>query len=600
MAAKPAQLRAGSAKVMPAATLQVKPWRSPRAGGANVDTGEKDTSRHTEPDALPSSHLDNARPAVPARAMERERADKILKAAKPTNEIRQDVFQTSIAHDVREAASPCSMQEGTDEVPLTKSKAPAERTQETSLPLFAREQPLAPQKAEPRTELRIRPRQRRGLLMMSAKHAHPRDAHARPPSRPASTRPSPKASPRLGPLELGSPFEAPEAQDAIWSGSEASASCHAAPDLADSSSQNDVALIDAIRRRRVASIDAESSSDDEVLDQRQRANSRRVPESDDDGSEGQEEHPSRARGGERRRTRCTSGDEPDSSPEPPARKSTRRSCRRIKNTEQKAENPAPSRPRITKMARKSVRSREIIGYIPPVEDDMVPALFAASARRNALWANPVLSVGSTCASAPPAVIAERGGEAKARPRGNVAPLPLALEPDREEADPETKPDANVEAAAMPAIAPLKKPVGTMTPEEAPPKEPTKASMPAAEPPKELAGVTMAEPASPGREAAQGQGPNRNPDADNGPRPRMSNPATRGKKATRKEDAAGHPLQNLVPMEPAPARAAPAPTVEPKRPESVLPGFSRANGGAWSKHAEDLLGMTRPTERTRGR
>ncbi|KAF4508860.1 hypothetical protein G6O67_005191 [Ophiocordyceps sinensis] len=241
----------------------------------------------------------------------------------------------------------------------------------------------------------------------------------------------------------------------------------------------------------------------------------------------------------------------------------------------------PWRPRITKMARKSVRSREIIGYIPPVEDDMVPALFAASARRNALWANPVLSVGSTCASAPPAVIAERGGEAKARPRGN--------------------PDANVEAAAMPAIAPLKKPVGTMTPEEAPPKEPTKASMPAAEPPKELAGVTMAEPASPGREAAQGQGPNRNPDADNGPRPRMSNPATRGKKATRKEDAAGHPLQNLVPMEPAaPARAAPAPTVEPKRPESVLPGFSRANGGAWSKHAEDLLGMTRPTERTRGR
>jgi hypothetical protein len=33
--------------------------------------------------------------------------------------------------------------------------------------------------------------------------------------------------------------------------------------------------------------------------------------------------------------------------------------------------------------------------------------------------------------------------------------------------------------------------------------------------------------------------------------------------------------------------------EPKQVEQALPGFASANGGAWSRHAEDLLGMTRP-------
>lgn len=94
------------------------------------------------------------------------------------------------------------------------------------------------------------------------------------------------------------------------------------------------------------------------------------------------------------------------------------------------------------------------------------------------------------------------------------------------------------------------------------------------------------------------------------RPMIANPATRGKKAARKEDAAGQAPQCLVPFEPvrpvrvqpkpasfksailrnAPPRvAAPAPVVA----SVTTTTFTTGSGGAWSKHAEDLLGMKRP-------
>ncbi|CAH0014867.1 unnamed protein product [Clonostachys rhizophaga] len=97
-------------------------------------------------------------------------------------------------------------------------------------------------------------------------------------------------------------------------------------------------------------------------------------------------------------------------------------------------------------------------------------------------------------------------------------------------------------------------------------------------------------------------------SDPQPKGRLVNPATRGKKAASKADAAGQILQTLVPFDPvtrpigAPVLvkerkkvAAPeaAPSRDSKGPARTLPGFSKANGGAWSRHAEDLLGMTRP-------
>lgn len=88
------------------------------------------------------------------------------------------------------------------------------------------------------------------------------------------------------------------------------------------------------------------------------------------------------------------------------------------------------------------------------------------------------------------------------------------------------------------------------------------------------------------------------------RPRLVNPATRGRKAALRSDAAGQTPQTIVSV------ALPPPTImnPPRRAESkeaqkatdaqpapmTLPGFSRAGGGAWSKTAHDLLGMERPT------
>ncbi|SPJ79865.1 uncharacterized protein FTOL_08256 [Fusarium torulosum] len=83
--------------------------------------------------------------------------------------------------------------------------------------------------------------------------------------------------------------------------------------------------------------------------------------------------------------------------------------------------------------------------------------------------------------------------------------------------------------------------------------------------------------------------------------RIVNPATRGRKAARKQDAAGLPPQPLVQLAPTTdsrvVLATPFKTTTPAAaiPQSELPGFCKANGGAWSRHAEDLLGMTRPSK-----
>ncbi|OAA74903.1 hypothetical protein LEL_06891 [Akanthomyces lecanii RCEF 1005] len=108
------------------------------------------------------------------------------------------------------------------------------------------------------------------------------------------------------------------------------------------------------------------------------------------------------------------------------------------------------------------------------------------------------------------------------------------------------------------------------------------------------------------------------------RPRIANPASRGKKAARREDAAGLAPQVMVPLEPVqpvvarmistrpgggagrgriaaagpvapspppPPAAAGAPFVAKKA--ASMPGFTSASGGTWSRHAHDLMGMNRP-------
>ncbi|KAL0937861.1 uncharacterized protein CTRU02_207592 [Colletotrichum truncatum] len=89
--------------------------------------------------------------------------------------------------------------------------------------------------------------------------------------------------------------------------------------------------------------------------------------------------------------------------------------------------------------------------------------------------------------------------------------------------------------------------------------------------------------------------------------RLINPATRGRKAAKKSDAAGTFLQSVIPagMGVAPVvgvdrqdtnllrKSNIGGTGTSSKPISKLPGFSTANGGPWSKEAFDLLGCTRP-------
>jgi hypothetical protein len=97
-----------------------------------------------------------------------------------------------------------------------------------------------------------------------------------------------------------------------------------------------------------------------------------------------------------------------------------------------------------------------------------------------------------------------------------------------------------------------------------------------------------------------------PDAPaSGPsRPRIANPATRGRKAALKSHAAGQVPQSILPVESAPAVVSMRPPAAPPRPDPAanerpkrtmkFPGFSSARGGGpWSREAHDLLESARP-------
>src|SRR5690606_25995947 len=91
------------------------------------------------------------------------------------------------------------------------------------------------------------------------------------------------------------------------------------------------------------------------------------------------------------------------------------------------------------------------------------------------------------------------------------------------------------------------------------------------------------------------------------RPRIANPATRGRKAALKSHAAGQVPLSIIPADPVPARGvvgmqqAPAmPRADPAaadgRPKRTMrfPGFASAKGaGPWSREAHDLLETARP-------
>ncbi|PHH71961.1 hypothetical protein CDD83_5062 [Cordyceps sp. RAO-2017] len=279
-----------------------------------------------------------------------------------------------------------------------KRKATSERREQAETPAV-QDSPVPPDnKTEPRTELRIRPRQRRGLLVVSEQRQQRRVAAQDPqPTRMAPSTDGPSGLGGAGRCHDEDPVEqvvAAAAQPGLRPLGRATRTS------AGSSSESDVAPLDRGRRRRPAAACTEGSSDEDDVGQR-----KRVYETDDDAVEqrqrvcesedatGESDTPdsaaasstgSRQSPADDTSSDGGSADLPSSSP-PPRRKRPRR------RAPEEAE-AVPPRPRIAKLARKGIKSREIIGFVPPALEAIVPAPFAAAASRIAAGPVPVATV----------------------------------------------------------------------------------------------------------------------------------------------------------------------------------------------------------------
>lgn len=227
--------------------------------------------------------------------------------------------------------------------------------------------------------------------------------------------------------------------------------------------------------------------------------------------------------------------------------------------------PEPQGPRLSRLARKSVKSKEIIGYVP---------LFGTGKPKP----SPFAMVGSRTGTIgmPQPVPVRLPGIKLSRVAERVHEKPpLAVD-----APPDAEAEAGAKRSASHSHATLPRPkLAEVSPEVASPEARSRNTASPEE--------TMSDPA-----ADQGSGESTGFAVAS--ESKIANPATRGRKAARKQDAAGQAPQTVVPFEPPqPVRAHPkSAPVRPKA-DANLPGFSKANGGPWSRDAEDLLGMTRP-------
>ncbi|QPG93549.1 hypothetical protein C2857_000646 [Epichloe festucae Fl1] len=234
------------------------------------------------------------------------------------------------------------------------------------------------------------------------------------------------------------------------------------------------------------------------------------------------------------------------------RKQSKKECE-VTNTDPIAELTGP---RIKRLARKSVKSKEIFGFAPFLGiDAMMPAPFAMSASR-------IGTVG-------------RPPTAPDRPPG----ISLTMKPRLRRRDGSAADEKSVDEVERPISGGQR---GDEMAAELAPHELHRATT-ARLSPREQRTDSLPTPI----EVVQNDGL--------APRAKIVNPATRGRKAARKADAAGQVPRHIVSFEPPqPVRLLPKPKpTEPTRRDANLPGFSTASGGAWSRHAEDLLGMMRP-------
>ncbi|PFH57982.1 hypothetical protein XA68_14324 [Ophiocordyceps unilateralis] len=242
--------------------------------------------------------------------------------------------------------------------------------------------------------------------------------------------------------------------------------------------------------------------------------------------------------------RDLSSDDTPPTPKRPARNSRRCGDSRSTTASGRGRQKLQSKgPRIERLARKSTKSKEIFGFLSSAEAEaVVPTAFAMTSNWSAFGSCPRAGLEDVARVV-------NGGKGEARTRD----VDDRDETTREGRDRDETKIRRASAVAKPAEAQI-----------------------------------------PNRQASDSSG-----------RLRIANPATRGKKAARREHAMGRAPQPLVPLASAdPARAQPAAVtitvLEPEEERGGLPGFSRANGGAWgltgrTGHEGDTAPSTRIRE-----
>lgn len=296
---------------------------------------------------------------------------------------------------------------------------------------------------------------------------------------------------------------------------------------------------------------------------RQRANQRRGAQQDESKDQDDED----------KKEEKVEEEEDDDDAKPQKRSNPKRRTRAasaavVEAPSRQASEEAREAPRITRMARKSVRSKEIIGYVVP-EDNMVPTPMASATGR--IGANHVTEAPSN------------HGHGHMHSTTTITPSSPGEEVVVVVAtSTEASQNNAVNHAATRQIV-GKIPLGS----------------------------------DEGQQQHQHQHQHQPPppplSRENSIPKKLTNPATRGRKAAKKEDAAGQVPQSIVPFDAVvvkPRVGAPTTAAVPalvkrdsgeeksKGPGSgsglgAAAGFTKANGGAWSKHAGDLLGMDRP-------
>ncbi|UNI22295.1 hypothetical protein JDV02_008195 [Purpureocillium takamizusanense] len=501
--------------------------------------------------------------------------------------------------------------------------------------------PRAPPKEKgPRAELRIRSRQRRGLLMVAERKqqadrsrssktpdssgvsakAGPLDRTAKPaePPRgkrqPAEVTPEPERIDMVSEDEAAAPGAGPDSATDV----EHSEDGGLGPVFAESSSESDAP---AMRRRKQQKKGKASKLDDEASSVEGDGASIHGSQGEDTcaGSSHRSNIASPRPTRQTRRRKIPSpdpfDDDSDDDPSPPRTKRRKETRTQGKTAATSDDKPAPSGPRIAKMARRSLKSREIIGFV--VSDNAVPLTFAAATGRIDLGSS--AAVPPTCGVAAHSAVSSADVDATSTAAVS-APTKSTMHPHAASDDSTTEPTPLTDRDR--GLAPSTNQRSDIAENARDVEQPAyaRAGDPTSPPVQaqgqleeagDLAGSRNAPQAAAGsaKIAAAGQTnpsveQSNNSVATAAPKPRILNPATRGKKAARREDAAGHAPQSLVPLEPPAAisvrpraiRAAVVDAGSETRKGADMPGFSKANGGAWSKHAEDLLGMARPTGR----